>query len=114
MVYIIKYRSFDLGSNLPIIMRVMALFQLQFLQNALVQVKMAPGRRHLCHIDTFLVIYFFQNRRHEMSSLRGIETERSKRERERQTDRQTDRQVQFVTISMLKNANFVKKKKRYI
>ena len=39
-------------------MRVMAPFQLHFLQNACVRVRMAPGQGHLCHIDTFLVHIF--------------------------------------------------------
>ena len=38
-------------------MRVMALFQLHFLQNACVQVRVAPGEGHLCHIDTFQVLF---------------------------------------------------------
>ena len=42
-------------------MRVMALFQLHFLSNACVWVKMAPGRGHLCHIDTFLVLFLLEN-----------------------------------------------------
>ena len=41
-----------------IIMRVMALFQIHFLQNACVPVRMAPGQGHLCHIDTFLVVFW--------------------------------------------------------
>ena len=37
------------------IMMMMALFQLHFLQNACFRVRLAPGRGHLCHNDTFLV-----------------------------------------------------------
>ena len=40
-------------------MGVMALFQLHFLQNACFLVRMAPGRGHLCCIDTFLVLFQF-------------------------------------------------------
>ena len=32
-------------------------FNFIFFQNACVCVKMAPGRGHLCHIDTFLVCF---------------------------------------------------------
>ena len=41
-------------------MGVMAIFQLQFLQNACFRVKMAPGQGHLCSIDTFLVLTIVQ------------------------------------------------------
>ena len=36
-------------------MKVMARFQFHFLQNACIQLRMAPGCMFLCHIDTFLV-----------------------------------------------------------
>ena len=36
-------------------MRVMAFFQLNFLQNSCVQGRMGTKQGHLCHIDTFLV-----------------------------------------------------------
>ena len=39
-------------------MGVMVLFQLHFMRNACFRVRMAPGRGHLYHIDTFLVVYF--------------------------------------------------------
>ena len=42
-------------------MRVMALFQLHFLQNACVQVRMDPGQGHLCYIYTFLVYIIIMN-----------------------------------------------------
>ena len=39
-------------------MGVMALFATSFfLQNACMCVRMAPGQGHLCHIDTFLVLF---------------------------------------------------------
>ena len=45
------------GALVMRVMRVMALFQLHFFQNAFVWVRMAPWRGHLCHIDTFLVLF---------------------------------------------------------
>ena len=35
----------------------MALYQLHFLQNACFQVRIAPGQRPLCPIDTFLISF---------------------------------------------------------
>ena len=52
-------------------MGIMARFQLHILQNACFRVRMAPGWGHLCHFDTFLVVYlflfFFTNYRLERS-----------------------------------------------
>ena len=42
---------------MPIIMRVMALFQLHFFAKCLHVGEDGPGRGHLCHTDTFLVTY---------------------------------------------------------
>ena len=46
--------KFDLGLNLPIIMRVMVLFSTSFFAKCLRVGEDGPGRGHLCHIDTFL------------------------------------------------------------
>ena len=38
-------------------MRIMALFQIHFLQNACEWVRITVGGGHLCHIDTFLFLF---------------------------------------------------------
>ena len=52
--------KFNLGVDLPIIMRVMALFSTSFFAKLLHVVEDGPGRGHLCHTDTFLVCSILQ------------------------------------------------------
>ena len=49
--------KFDLGYNLPIIMRVRALFSTSFFAKYLRVGEDGSGRGHLCHTDIFLVLF---------------------------------------------------------
>ena len=53
--------KFNLGLNLPIIMRVMALFSTSFFAKYLHVGEDGPGWGHLCHTDTFLVLFLHEN-----------------------------------------------------
>ena len=62
---------------MPIIMRVMALFSTSFFTKCLRVGEDGPGRRHLCNIDTFLVLgydvvfrleYLMKNSVHRLKS----------------------------------------------
>ena len=50
-------------------MGVMALFQLHFLQNACLWVRMVPGWGRMCPVDTFLVFPYFLTKKYSVGPL---------------------------------------------
>ena len=56
---VIKYCQVCFRENLPIIMKVMALFSTSFFAKCLRVGEDGPGLGHLCHTDMFLVFFFF-------------------------------------------------------
>ena len=61
-------------------MRVMALFLISFFAKCLRVGEDGPGQGHLCHTDTFLVIYYFSDKMRPAisSELSDIQTIRIK------------------------------------
>ena len=59
--FIFCTQVYNLGQNLPIIMRVMALFFDLIFCKYLRVGEDGPGWGHLCHTDTFLVLFLLKN-----------------------------------------------------